>query len=74
MQTITISIQGSVTVSETVQVSDEAALPLFIRLKEALGSDGSPKPRGRRRKVAAGGNPGDPSAGQENENRDPEGE
>jgi hypothetical protein len=53
MQTITISIQGSVSVSETVQVSDEAALPLFIRLKETFGSWDTPKPRGRRRKDLA---------------------
>ena len=58
MHTITVSIQGDVSVAESVEVSDAEALPLFIRLKAVLQSEGTPKParrRGRPRKERATG-------------------
>ena len=49
MHTITVSIQGDVSVAESVEVNDAEALPLFIRLKAVLQSEETPKPvRGRR--------------------------
>lgn len=53
MHTITVSIQGDVSVVESVQVADSEALPLFIRLKAILQSEETAKParrRGRPRK------------------------
>ena len=50
MHTVTISLQGSVTVSESVEVSDAHALPLFVKLKAVLNSGEISKPKGRRRK------------------------
>ena len=53
MHTITVSIQGDVSVSESVQVNDAEALPLFIRLKAVLQAEGAATPvrrRGRPRK------------------------
>ncbi len=53
MHTITVSLQGNVSVSESVEVNDAEALPLFIRLKAILQSEETPRPvrrRGRPRK------------------------
>ena len=52
MHTVTVSIQGDVSVAESVEVNDADALPLFIRLKAILRSEELPKPgrRGRPRK------------------------
>lgn len=53
MHTITVSIQGDVSVAESVEVNDAEALPLFIRLKTVLEAEGASKPvrrRGRPRK------------------------
>jgi hypothetical protein len=53
LHTITVSIQGDISVAESVEVSDAEALPLFIRLKALLQSEVAPKParrRGRPRK------------------------
>ena len=53
MHTVTVSIQGDVSVSESVQVEDTEALPLFIRLKAILHSGDALQPakrRGRPRK------------------------
>lgn len=53
MHTITVSIQGDVSVQESVEVSDAEALPLFIRLKSVLQAEGAATParrRGRPRK------------------------
>lgn len=52
MHTITVSIQGNVNVSESIEVDDREALPLFINLKAILQSGETPKPlrRGRPRK------------------------
>lgn len=54
MHTITVSIQGDVTVAESVEVNDAEALPLFIRLKAVLQAEGVATParrRGRPRKA-----------------------
>ncbi len=48
MHTITVSIQGDVSVAESIEASDAEALPLFIRLKAILRSEEAPKPAGRR--------------------------
>lgn len=54
LHTITVSIQGDVSVSESVEVNDAEALPLFINLKAILRSEEQPKPRrGRPRKARA---------------------
>ena len=50
MHTVTISLQGSVSVTESVEVGDADALPLFVRIKAVLESGGASKPKGRRRK------------------------
>lgn len=53
MHTITVSIQGDVSVAESVEVNDAEALPLFIRLKAVLQAEGAATPvrrRGRPRK------------------------
>ena len=53
LHTVTVSIQGDVSVSESVQVEDTEALPLFISLKAIRHSGESPQParrRGRPRK------------------------
>lgn len=51
MHTVTVSIQGDVSVAESVEVEDAQALPLFIRLKAILRPEETPKPRrGRPRK------------------------
>jgi hypothetical protein len=50
MHTVTISLQGSVSVSESVEVGDADALPLFVKLKAVLDSGEASKPKGRRRK------------------------
>jgi hypothetical protein len=58
LHTITVSIYGSVTVTESVEVEDAEALPLFIRLKAILGSEETHKPlrrRGRPRKERPAG-------------------
>ena len=52
MHTVTISLQGSVTVSESVEVGDADALPLFVKLKSVLDSGEVSKPKGRRRKAS----------------------
>lgn len=54
MHTITVSIQGDVSVAESIEVNDAEALPLFIRLKAVLQAEGVAKParrRGRPRKA-----------------------
>jgi len=48
LHTVTVSIQGSVNVAESVEVDDAEALPLFIRLKAVLESAEAPKPLRRR--------------------------
>lgn len=49
MHTVTVSIQGDVSVVESVEVNDADALPLFVKLKSVLQSEETPKPvRGRR--------------------------
>lgn len=48
MHTITVSIQGDVSVAESVEVNDGEALPLFIRLKALLQSEETAKPARRR--------------------------
>ena len=53
MHTVTVSLQGNVSVSESVEVNDADALPLFVKLKAVLQSEEAPKPvrrRGRPRK------------------------
>jgi hypothetical protein len=53
LHTITVSIQGDVSVAESVEVNDAEALPLFIRLKSVLQAEGAAQPvrrRGRPRK------------------------
>jgi hypothetical protein len=53
LHTITVSIQGDVSVAESVEVNDAEALPLFVKLKAVLQSEETPKPvrrRGRPRK------------------------
>ena len=52
MHTITVSIQGDVSVAESVEVNDAEALPLFIRLKAVLHAEvATPaRRRGRPRK------------------------
>ena len=71
MHTITVSIQGDVSVAESLEVNDAEALPLFIRLKAVLQSEENPKPvrrRGRPRKEKPAGDvAGRPSLPQESE-------
>jgi hypothetical protein len=53
LHTVTVSIQGDVSVSESVQVEDTQALPPFIRLQDILHSGETLQParrRGRPRK------------------------
>ncbi len=52
MHTVTISLQGSVTVSQSVEVGDADALPLFVKLKAVLDSSEISKPKGRKRKAS----------------------
>ena len=51
MHTVTVSLQGSVSVAESIEVGDADALPLFVKLKAVLDSGESSKPKGRRRKA-----------------------
>jgi hypothetical protein len=51
LHTVTVSLQGNVSVSESVEVNDAEALPLFIRLKAVLQSEEPP------RSVRRGGRP-----------------
>lgn len=58
MHTVTVSIQGDVSVVESVEVNDAEALPLFIRLKAVLRAEGVATParrRGRPRKERPAG-------------------
>lgn len=48
LHTITVSIQGDVSVAESVQVNDAEALPLFVKLKSVLQSEDAPKLTRRR--------------------------
>jgi hypothetical protein len=47
MHRITISIEGAVSVSESREVADGDALPLFVKLKADLVTD-EPQPRKKR--------------------------
>jgi hypothetical protein len=47
MHRITISIEGAVSVSESREVADGDALPLFVKLKSDLVTD-EPQPRKKR--------------------------
>jgi hypothetical protein len=71
LHTITVSIQGEVSVDESVEVNDAEALPLFIRLKAVLQAEGAATParrRGRpRRERPATDNTGQGSLPQDSE-------
>jgi hypothetical protein len=49
LHTITVSIYGSLKATESVDVNDAEALPLFVELKSVLESGATPKPVRRRR-------------------------
>ena len=55
MHTVTVSLQGNVSVSESVEVNDADALPLFVKLKAVLQSEEAPRP------VRRGGRPRKPT-------------
>lgn len=48
MHTISVSIYGSLKVTESVEVEDAEALPLFVKLKSVLQLEEAPKPIRRR--------------------------
>ena len=54
MHTITISLQGPVSASERVDLSDAEALPLYVKLKETLlaGEEAKRPPRRTRTRGA----------------------
>lgn len=74
MHTISVSIYGSLKATESVEVEDGEALPLFVRLKSVLGSEEISKParrRGRPRKETPGAaDAGSDSLPETNEARD----
>jgi hypothetical protein len=73
LHTITVSIQGDVSVAESVEVADAEALPLFIRLKGVLQAEGAATParrRGRPRKEKPAADAGLVLLSEENEAAD----
>ena len=57
MHRITVSLDGVVTISESREVADGEALPLFVKLKSALQAEDSPVRRKRGRPAQEGSDP-----------------
>ncbi len=48
MHTLTISIQGAASDSSSAELPDDQALPVYVKLKEVLGGNRTPKRTGRK--------------------------